>query len=63
MSNELRKSFAIGRELAVKHHDNCLRLVHVIYGIISSENIISDLLKEKIDDYDLFCSEIEAFNK
>jgi ATP-dependent Clp protease ATP-binding subunit ClpC len=63
MSNELRKSFAIGRELSIKHQDNCLRLVHVIYGVITSENIISDILKEKIGDYDLFCNEIESFNK
>ena len=63
MSNELRKSFAIGRELSIKHQDNCLRLVHVIYGVITSENIISDILKEKIGDYDLFCTEIESFNK
>jgi ATP-dependent Clp protease ATP-binding subunit ClpC len=63
MSNELRKSFAIGRELSIKHQDNCLRLVHVIYGVITSENIVSDILKEKIGDYDLFCTEIESFNK
>jgi ATP-dependent Clp protease ATP-binding subunit ClpC len=63
MSNELRKSFAIGRELSIKHQDNCLRLVHVIYGVITSENIISDILREKIGDYDLFCTEIESFNK
>jgi hypothetical protein len=54
MSNELRKSFAIGRELSIKHQDNCLRLVHVIYGVITSENIVSDILKEIIGDYDLF---------
>ena len=63
MSNELKQAFAIGRGVAIKYKDSKLRVEHVLYGILVSENIIKNILKEKIRDYDLLITEIENFNK
>ena len=63
MSNELRQAFTIGRESAVRYHDSKLRLEHVLYGIMTSENIIHEILKDKIHDYDLLIQDIDNFIK
>ena len=52
MSNELRQAFAIGRESAVKYRDTKLRVEHVLYGILVTDNIIHEILKQKIKDFD-----------
>mgnify|MGYP000618848751 CR=1 FL=1 len=51
MTNELRQAFAIGRESAVNYRDTKLRIEHVLYGIIISDNIINEILKNKIKDF------------
>ena len=48
MSNELRQAFTIGRESAVRYHDSKLRLEHVLYGIMTSKNIIHEILKDSL---------------
>ena len=63
MSNELRQAFAVGRESAVSHKDSKLRIEHIIYGILISENIIHEILKDKIKDYESMVQDIENFNK
>ena len=63
MSNELRQAFTIGRESAVRYHDSKLRLEHVLFGIMTSENIIHEILKDKIHDYDLLIQDIDNFIK
>ena len=63
MSNELRQAFTIGRESAVRYHDSKLRLEHVLYGIMTSKNIIHEILKEKISDYDLLIRDVENYIK
>ena len=63
MSNELRQAFTIGRESAVRYRDSKLRLEHVLYGIMTSENIIHEILKDKIHDYDLLIQDIDNFIK
>ena len=63
MSNELRQAFAIGRESAVKYRDTKLRVEHVLYGILVTDNIIHEILKQKIKDFDLLVQDIENFNK
>jgi len=63
MSNELRQAFTIGRESAVRYHDSKLRLEHVLYGIMTSKNIIHEILKEKVSDYDLLINDVENYIK
>ncbi len=63
MSNELRQAFAIGRESAVSQKDSKLRTEHVLYGILVSNNVIHEILKDKIKDFDLLIQDIETFNK
>ena len=63
MTNELRQAFAIGRESAVNYRDTKLRIEHVLYGIIISDNIINEILKNKIKDFDLLVQDIQNINK
>jgi ATP-dependent Clp protease ATP-binding subunit ClpC len=63
MSIELRQAFAIGRESAVKYRDTKLRVEHVLYGILISENIIHEIFKQKVKDFELLVQDIENFNK
>ena len=63
MSNELRQAFTVGRETAVSHKDSKLRTEHVLYGILISNNVIHEILKDKIKDFDLLIQDIENFNK
>jgi len=63
MSNELRQAITMGRNKAVQYKDGKLRLEHVIYGILSNENLISQIIKEKVKDYDSLLLDIDAFNK
>jgi ATP-dependent Clp protease ATP-binding subunit ClpC len=63
MSNELRKAFTIGRDSAVNYKDPKLRIEHILYGILVSDNIIHEILKEKVKDFDLLVQDIENFNK
>ena len=63
MSNELRQAFTIGRESAVRYHDSKLRLEHVLYGIMTSKNIIHEILKERVSDFDLLIKDVENYIK
>mgnify|MGYP006266285615 CR=1 FL=1 len=63
MSNELRQAFTIGREKAIQYRDNKLRLEHVLFGIVTSKNVIYEILKEKISDYDLLVQDMDNFIK
>jgi len=63
MSNELRQAFTVGRETALQYRDSKLRLEHVLYGIMVSDNVIREILKDKISDYDLLLTDVDNFIK
>lgn len=63
MTNELRVAFAAGRESAIDHRDGCLRIEHVLYGILTTDNVISEIIKEKVFDYDSLIYDINNYNK
>jgi ATP-dependent Clp protease ATP-binding subunit ClpC len=63
MSNELRQAFTVGRETAISRKDSKLRTEHILYGIMISNNVIHEILKSKIKDFDLLIQDIENFNK
>lgn len=63
MSIELRQAFNIAREEAFRCKDSNIRLEHILYGIMSSENIIHDILNDSIQDFPQLLTDVENFNK
>lgn len=63
MSDDLRQAITSGRDSAIKYRDSKLRLEHVIYGILFNDNLISQIIKEKVKDFDSLITDIDAFNK
>lgn len=63
MSNELKTAFQKAYKTAGLLRDTQLRIEHIIYGILTTENIIKEIVYKKISDYDLLISEIEEHNK
>jgi ATP-dependent Clp protease ATP-binding subunit ClpC len=63
MSNELRMAFNAAKEEAFRCNDSKLRLEHVLYGILTTDNIIHEILNERVSDFGLLIQDIENFNK
>jgi ATP-dependent Clp protease ATP-binding subunit ClpC len=63
MSNELKLAFNAAKEEAFSCKDSKLRLEHVIYGILTTDNIIHEILNERVSDFELLIQDIENFNK
>jgi len=63
MSNELRLAFTAAKNEAFRCKDSKLRLEHVLYGILTTENVIHEILKERVSDFGLLIEDIENFNK
>lgn len=63
MSSDFKAAVAKGRENAVKHNDSTIRLEHIVYGILSTENIVQEIVKEKTDGISTLLSDINDHNK
>lgn len=63
MSNELRLAFNAAKNEAFRCKDSLLRLEHVLFGILTTENVIHEILKERVSDFGLLIQDIENFNK
>lgn len=63
MSSELRQAFTAARNEAFRCKDNRLRLEHILYGIMTTENIIYNILNNKVHDFHLLVQDIENFNR
>jgi len=63
MSNELRIAFKEGYSAAQSCKDSMCRIEHIIYGILTTENIINEIVRKKIQDFDTFILDIEDHNR
>ena len=63
MSNELRIAFQKAYKSAVALMDSQLRIEHVIYGILTTDNVIKEIMSQKLADYEGLINEIEEHNK
>jgi ATP-dependent Clp protease ATP-binding subunit ClpC len=63
MTNELRSAFTRGQSVAVKYDDSMLRLQHVIFGILTTENMIYEVVKNKVLDFDVMVNDLNDINK
>ena len=63
MNNDLRTAFQKGYKTAVKNRDGLLRIEHVIYGILTTNNIIHEIVTKKVEDFDTLLTDIEEHNK
>ena len=63
MTNELRSAFTKGQSVAVKYSDSTLKLQHVIFGILTTENMIYEVVKNKVLDFDVMVNDLNDFNK
>ena len=63
MSNELRIAFQKGSKSAINCKDSLLRIEHVLYGILTTDNIVSEIITKKLNDFDTFLIDIEDHNK
>jgi ATP-dependent Clp protease ATP-binding subunit ClpC len=63
MSNELRISFQKGYKSAIILNDSLIRIEHVLYGILTTNNIISEIISKKLEDFDVFINDIEDHNR
>mgnify|MGYP003340387404 FL=1 len=63
MTNELRNAFTKGQTVALKYNDSMLRLQHVIFGILTTENMIYEVIKNKVLDYDMMVEDLNNMNK
>ena len=62
MTNELKRAFTLAREKAVEYGDNELRVEHILYSILVTDNIISEIVKDKVKDYDMLIKDIDDLN-
>jgi len=53
MTNELRTAFTKGQSIALRYDDSMLRLQHVIYGVLTTENLVCEVVKNKVVDFDV----------
>lgn len=63
MTNELRAAFTKGQSVALKYSDSKLRLQHVIYGVLTTDNIIKEIIKNKVLDFDLLVDDFYALTR
>jgi ATP-dependent Clp protease ATP-binding subunit ClpC len=56
-------AFNAGKDEAFRCRDSKLRVEHVLYGILTTENVIHEILKERVSDFGLLVEDIENFNK
>ena len=63
MTNELRNAFTKGQTVALKYNDSMLRLQHVIFGILTTENMIYEVIKNKVLDFDIMVEDLNNMNK
>jgi ATP-dependent Clp protease ATP-binding subunit ClpC len=63
MTNELRNAFTKGQAVALKYNDSMLRLQHVVFGILTTENMIYEVVKNKVMDFDVMVSDLNDINK
>ena len=63
MTNELRNAFTKGQTVALKYNDSMLRLQHVIFGILTTENMIYEVIKNKVLDFDMMVEDLNNMNK
>lgn len=59
MSNELRVAFQKAYKYATGLRDNVLRIEHVIYGILTTDNVVHEVITKKTIDFDSMLNEIE----
>jgi len=63
MTNELRNAFTKGQAVALKYNDSMLRLQHVVFGILTTENMIYEVVKNKVIDFDVMVEDLNDINK
>jgi len=63
MSNELRIAFQKAYKTAITLRDSQLKIEHVLYGILTTENVIKEVVSKKLVDYETLITEIEEHNK
>jgi len=63
MTNELRNAFTRGQAVALKYNDSMLRLQHVVFGILTTENMIYEVVKNKVVDFDVMVEDLNDLNK
>lgn len=63
MTNELRNAFTKGQAVALKYNDSMLRLQHVVFGILTTENMIYEVVKNKVIDFDVMVGDLNDINK
>jgi len=63
MSNELRIAFQKAYKTAITLRDSQLKIEHVLYGILTTENVIKEVVSKKLVDYEGLITEIEEHNK
>jgi ATP-dependent Clp protease ATP-binding subunit ClpA len=63
MTNELRVAFTKGQSIALKYSDSTLRLQHVMYGVLTTENMIYEIVKSKVLDFDTMVNDLNEINK
>ena len=63
MSNELRIAFQKAYKTAIALRDSQLKIEHVLYGILTTENVIKEVVSKKLVDYETLVTEIEEHNK
>jgi len=54
----MRHAFKKANEVALKVRDRALRVEHVVYGILTTDNIIKEIIYKKIIAYDTMLNEI-----
>jgi ATP-dependent Clp protease ATP-binding subunit ClpC len=63
MTEDLILAVKKGREEAVKHADTSIKVEHIVYGILTTNNIIHEMVKERVEDFDLLLLEFVELNK
>lgn len=63
MTDDLRTAIVKGRDNAVKNSDSAIRAEHIVYGILVTENIVEQIVKERVEDFQMLLDDINELNK
>jgi len=63
MTNELRTAFTKGQSIALRYDDSMLRLQHVIYGVLTTENLVCEVVKNKVVDFDVLVNDLNNLSR
>ena len=63
MTDKLLQCIKDAKDVAIRHQDIYVRMEHIVYTILCSENIISSIVQDELVDIQFLLEDIDSHNK